>query len=206
VPQAIELERNGVDTAVLFATLDAVKHEPELGRFQFRVNNRWINGVHSQSTIKSFYGAGSEDTTRTQAFVLDTGEPQILHGDDEGPNPGEYLLHALASCLTNAIVNVAAARRVDLRRVESHVVGDLDARGALGISEEVRNGFERVRVSFIVEGDAPEEKLRQVVERGRQRSAVYDMVTNGVPVVIEVATPSAVAFEPEPDTRDRVAH
>ena len=53
----------------------------------------------------------------------------------------------------------------------------------------MRNGFSRIRVSFEVKGDAPEEKLREVVERARRRSAVYDMVTNGVPVELSVDLP-----------------
>ena len=183
----IESVRNGVDTATLFATLDAVKAQPELGTFQFRVSNEWIGGAHNRSTIKDFYAAGGEDTSRAEAFELDAGEPAILIGTDTGPNPAEYLLHALAACLTTTLVYVAAARGVHLTKVESTLEGDMDVRGALGISGDVRNGFEQIRVSFVVEGDAPPEKLRTLVERAKARSAVFDMVTNGVPVSMDVA-------------------
>jgi uncharacterized OsmC-like protein len=179
--------RNGVDTEKLYATLDLLKQQPELGRFQFRATNRWVDGPHNRSTIKGFYGAGAEDTTRGEAFAIDAGEPAVLLGTDTGANPGEALLHALAACLTTSIVYVAAARKVDLTSVESTLTGDMDVRGALGVSEDPRNGFERVTVSFRVTGNAPEAKLREVVERARQRSAVYDMVTNGVPVAVDVA-------------------
>ena len=111
--------RNGVATGTMFATLDLIKSQPELARFQFRVANRWIAGAHNRSTIKGFYAAGGEDTTRTGEFHLDAGEPAILLGTDTGPNPAEYLLHALAACLTTSIVYVAAARKVDLTSVES---------------------------------------------------------------------------------------
>ena len=180
--------RNGVDTATLFATLDLIKAQPELAQFQFRVTNRWIAGAHNRSTIQGFYAAGGEDTSRTGAFELDAGEPAILLGTDTGPNPAEYLLHALAACLTTSIVYVAAARKVELTSVESTLTGDMDVRGALGVDEEPRNGFERIGVTFRVTGNAPEEKLREVVDRARQRSAVYDMVTNGVAVDLTVAT------------------
>ena len=180
--------RNGVDTQKMFATLDLIKEQPELAKFEFRATNRWIDGAHNRSTIKSFYAAGGEDATRGQAFVLDAGEPAILLGTDTGPNPAEYLLHALAACLTTSLVYVAAARGVRLTEVESWLEGDMDVQGALGLSDEYRNGFERIRVSFRVRGDAPPEKLQEVVERARKRSAVYDMVTNGVPVAVEVAT------------------
>ncbi len=180
--------RNGVDTATMFATLDAIKAQPEIAKFRFRARNQWLGGAHNRSTIKGFYAAGGEDTTRSEAFELDAGEPAILLGADVAPNPAEYLLHALAGCLTTSIVYVAAARKVELTSVESTLTGDMDVRGALGVDPEPRNGFERIRVAFRVTGDAPAEKLHEIVERAKQRSAVYDMVTNGVPVAVDVAT------------------
>jgi uncharacterized OsmC-like protein len=180
--------RNGVDTERLFATLDLIKDQPELARFQFRVRNRWIGGAHNRSRIKDFYAAGAEDTTRSEEFQIDAGEPAILLGTDTGANPVECLLHALAACLTTSIVCVAAARKVELTSVESILTGDMDVRGALGVDDEPRNGFERISVSFRVTGNAPEEKLREVVEQAQKRSAVYDMVTNGVPVAVELTT------------------
>jgi uncharacterized OsmC-like protein len=182
-----ETIRNGVDTEQMFGTLDLIKAQPELARFQFRATNRWIDGAHNCSTIRGFYAAGAEDTSRAEAFEIDAGEPAILLGTDTGANPAEYLLHALAACLTTTIVYIASARKVKLTSVESTLTGDMDVRGALGVDDEPRNGFERIGVSFRVTGDAPAEKLREVVERAKARSAVYDMVTNGVPVAVDVA-------------------
>jgi uncharacterized OsmC-like protein len=179
--------RNGVDTEQMFGTLDLLKQQPELATFTFRARNRWLGGAHNRSTIQGFYAAGGEDTSRAEAFVLDAGEPAILLGRDTGPNPAESLLHALAACLTTSIVYVAAARKVALTRVESTLEGDMDVQGALGLDDTYRNGFTRIRVTFRVEGDAPAEKLREVVERGKARSAVFDMVSNGVPVDVELA-------------------
>ena len=184
--QVLDRIRNGVDSEQMYGTLDAIKANPELGVFQFRATNRWIDGAHNQSTIKAFYGAGQEDSTRTQAFTVDAGEPAILLGTDTGPNPAEALLHALAACLTTTLVYVATARKVRLTAVESTLEGDMDVRGCLGLSGEVRNGFNNIRVSFKVSGEAPAEKLREIVERAQARSAVFDMVTNGVPVEVGV--------------------
>ena len=182
----VDTIRNGVDTQQMYGTLDAIKAQPELGRFEFRASNHWIAGSHNRTTIQQFYGAGQEDTSRTQPFVVEAGEPAVLLGTDTGANPAEYLLHALAACLTTSLVYVAAARKVRLTEVESTLTGAMDVRGALGLSDEVRNGFEHIRVSFRVKGDASPEKLREVVERAQARSAVYDMVTNGVPVTLDV--------------------
>ena len=180
--------RNGVDTEKLFGTLDAVKADPSLAKFQFRARNRWIDGAHNRTTIRDFYAANQEDTSRAQEFIVDAGEPAILIGSDTGPNPAEYLLHALAACLTTSLVYVAAARGVHLTEVESTVEGDMDVQGALGLSDDYRNGFEQIRITFSIKGDAPDEKLQSLVARAQQRSAVFDMVTNGVPVTVEAAT------------------
>ena len=176
--------RNGVDTATLFATLDAVKGNNEIAKFQFRATNRWISGTHNQSTIHGFYGA-MQEMTHKQPHTYDADHPAVLVGQDNGPTPVEFILHALAACLTSGLANIAAARGVNLTEVESTVEGDIDLLGILGISSDVRNGYQGIKVSFKLRGDDPE-KLRKVVEQSRQRSAVYDVVTNGVPVVIEV--------------------
>jgi len=176
--------RNGVDTATLFATLDAVKGNPDIAKFQFRATNRWVSGTHNQSTIHGFHGA-LQEMTHQQPWTFDADHPAVLVGNDNGPTPVEYVLHALAACLTAGLANIAAARGITLTEVESTVEGDIDLMGILGLSDEVRNGYQQIAVRFKVRGDDPE-KLRQVVEQSRQRSAVFDIVTNGVPVSIEV--------------------
>jgi uncharacterized OsmC-like protein len=180
--------RNGVDVPTLFATLDAVKAQPAIADFQFRASNRWVSGTHSRSTIRGFYGAGQEDTSRTEDFVYDADHPAVLVGRNNGPTPIEFLLHALAACLTAGMVNVAAARGITLHEVTSTVEGDIDLRGILGISDEVRNGYSSLRVHFDVRGDADDAQLRGLVEQSRRRSAVYDVLTTGVPVHVDVTT------------------
>ena len=187
-PGKVRPPLNGVDTPTLFATLDAVKANPELAKFQFRATNRWLRGTHNRSTIRGFYGAGQEDSTRTEDFAYDADHPAVLVGTGHGPTPVEFLLHAIASCLTAGIANVAAARGVPLREVSSTVEGDIDLLGILGLSDQVRNGYQGIKVSFQISGDAPDEVLRGLVEQSRSRSAVYDVLTNGVPVSIDVAT------------------
>jgi uncharacterized OsmC-like protein len=177
--------RNGVDTTTLFATLDAVKGAPEAAKFQFRASNRWVSGTHSQSTIDGFFGVG-EERSHEQSHTFDVDHPKVLVGADNGPTPVEYLLHALAGCLTAGLANIAAARGVELHEVSSTVEGDIDLNGILGLDSEVRNGFSNIKVSFDVKGDASAEKLAALVEQSRKRSAVFDVITNGVPVAIEV--------------------
>lgn len=179
--------KNGVNLDQMFGTLDAIKANPPLATFQWRASNRWLGGSHNRSHIKVFYGAGGDDTTRDHGWDIDAGEPNILVGHDEGPNPAEYLLHALAACLTTSVVYVASARGVTLQSVESTIEGDMDVQGALGLNGDVRNGFQGIRVKFAIEADAPREKIEEVVARAWARSAVFDSITRGVPVQVSVA-------------------
>ena len=179
---------NGVDTATLFATLDAVKGQNEIAKFQFRASNEWLTGTHSRTTYSGFFGAMQEMEHKSVTKV-DADHPAVLVGQDEAPTPVEYLLHAIAACLTAGIANVAAARGVQLTRVTSTVEGDIDLLGILGLSGgAVRNGYEQLHVTFHIEGDADDETLRAIVEQSRRRSAVYDALTNPTPVTIDVVT------------------
>jgi uncharacterized OsmC-like protein len=182
-----ESMRNGVDTATLFATLNAVKTAPEAAKFQFRATNEWISGTHNRSSIHGFFGVG-EERTHERTFQFDADHPAVLVGRDNGPTPVEFVLHALAACLTAGLANIAAARGIRLTEVRSTVSGDIDLNGILGLDPHVRNGYQNIAVRFTVKGDAPAEKLREIVAQSRARSAVYDIITNQVPVTIEVTT------------------
>ncbi|HEV8163959.1 MAG TPA: OsmC family protein [Actinomycetota bacterium] len=177
--------RNGVDTATLFATLDAVKQAPAAARFQFRAHNQWQSGTHNRSTISDYFGVG-EERSHERTFIFDADHPAVLVGQDNGPTPVEFVLHALAACLTAGLANIAAARKVRLTEVRSTVSGDIDLNGILGLDPEVRNGYQQITVRFTIKGDAPAEKLRELLDQSRARSAVYDVITNGVPITIEV--------------------
>ena len=136
--------RHGVNTPALLATINVVKETPALAKFQFRATNRWISGTYSESRIESFSGAGGEHKHQND-FRYGADHPAVLVGEDRGPTPIEFLLHGLASCITAGVANVAAARGVTLTSVESRVEGDIDLQGILGLSDTVRNGYERIR-------------------------------------------------------------
>ena len=176
---------NGVDTPTLFATIDAVRDNRELAQFRFRAENDWVSWTHSRSSLTTYWGAGGEHE-HVREFVIDNDHPPVLVGGDQGAVPVEMLLAGLASCITAGIGNIAAARGVTLTKVSSVVEGEIDLQGLLGLSDEVRNGFQRIHADFRIEGDAPEEKLRQIVGQSKARSAVYDILTNGVPVELTV--------------------
>ena len=182
-PRPERAPRNGVETPTLFATLDLVKSQPQLAKFQFRARNRWQSGTLSETMIDTFSGAGGERAHQT-TFKLTADHPGVLVGQDRAPLPVEYLLHALATCITGGIANIAAARGVTLTEVESKIEGDIDLLGIFGMAKDVRNGYQGIRASFSIKGDAPPEKLQEIVEQSRARSAVFDVLTNGTAVVV----------------------
>ena len=151
LPQAVI--RNGVDVTALYATLDAVKHDPAIAEFRFRAENRWLGGDANRTTVSAFYGAKQEQS-HAQPFEMECGEPPVLLGRDRGANPVEFLLNALIGCLTTTMVYHAAARRLEIGAIDSELEGDLDLRGFLGISPEVRKGYREIRVKMRVQSKA----------------------------------------------------
>jgi len=175
---------NGVDVDRLFATIGAIQQTPSLANFKFRARNQWIGGGRNRSAVQGFYGAGQEDATRKGAFVMDNDEPDVLLGSDQAANPVENVLHSLAGCLTTSLIYHAAARGITIDAVESRLEGDLDLRGFLGLSGDVRNGYQGVRVTFRIESDASPEQLAELCQVAQDRSPVFDIVTNKVPVKV----------------------
>jgi uncharacterized OsmC-like protein len=176
---------NGVNVDEFFATIDAVKSDAEIAKFNFRASNKWVSGGHNRTTVKNFYGA-CQEVARDRSFVLEKDEPTILLGTDRGANPVEYALAALAGCLTTTLVFHAAARGIQIEAVESTIDGDTDLRGFLGLDERVRNGLDKIRVRLSVKSDAPPEKIRELVALAQNRSGVFDMLSNGVPIAVEL--------------------
>lgn len=176
---------NGVDVDQLFGNIDAIKDAPALGKFKFRANHKWIDGGHNRTTIKNFYGT-QQDHNHLTPFELDADEPPVLLGEDVAPNPVEYALTALASCVTSSIVYHAAARGIKLNAVEARLEGDIDLRGFLGLSEDVRRGYENIRIYYKIDADVPDEQLEKLLEMGTKYSPVFDTFTNPVTVTAQL--------------------
>jgi uncharacterized OsmC-like protein len=175
---------NGVDVDRLRETIDNIKNDPGLAKTRFRATNQWLNGGHCQINIHDFDGA-RQTIEHRQDFRLDADEPPLLLGEDRGANPVEYVLTALSACLTTSLVYHAAAQGIEIEEIESELEGDLDLRGFLGLSDQVRNGYENIRVKFRIRADAPQEKIDELVQLAQQRSPVFDIVTNPVPVQVK---------------------
>ncbi len=175
---------NGVNVDNLFTTIDAVKAAPTIAKFKFRIQNRWEDGGQNRSTVSGFYGTGQEHT-REKSFVLHSDEPLVLLGQDAAANPVEYLLHALAGCLTTSMVYHAAARGIQIEAVESTFEGDLDLHGFLALDPKIRKGYEAIRVNFKIKADAPDAQLEDIVRLGTGHSPVFDSLTKGVPISVK---------------------
>lgn len=178
---------NGLDIERMIATVDAIKSEPSLGRFEFRARNRWIDGGENRSTIRDFHGAGREDDSRTEAFEFTNGEPPVLLGDNEGANPVEFLLHALAGCVTTTTVLHAAARGIRIRSLSTELTGELDVRGLLALDPDVPPGYQGIRIRMRIDADCSDEELDDLLGFAREHSPVCNTICRPVPVTLERA-------------------
>lgn len=176
---------NGLDTRKMVETVDAVKANPTLARFEFRARNRWISGGENRSTIQDFFGAGAEDVSRRQAFEFTNGEPPVLLGGNEGANPVEFLLHALAGCVTTTTVLHASARGIEIESLSTRLVGDLDIQGLLGLGD-VPAGYRAIRIEMdITAKNASDEELDDLLRFAQAHSPVCNTVCRPVPVIVE---------------------
>jgi uncharacterized OsmC-like protein len=176
---------NGIAVDELFKTIDAVKASPVIATFKFRANNKWMDGGHNRTVINNFYGT-SQEHEHGEPFVLDADEPPLLLGRDLGPNPVEYVLTALAACVTTSIVYHAAAKGITIRAMESRLEGDIDLQGFLGLRDDVPRGYKEIRMYVNIDADVPPEKLAEVVKLGTAYSPVFDTITRAVPVKVQL--------------------
>ena len=166
-------------------TIAALKADSSLARFQFRARNTWINGGENRSTIRDFYGAGQEDTSRTQAFEFTNGEPPVLLGNNEGANPVEYLLHALAGCVTTTTVLHAAARGIRIKKLATELTGNMDLQGLLALDDSVPVGYQAIQIDMQIEADCSDEELDDLLAFARDHSPVCNTVCRPVPVTVQ---------------------
>ncbi|WP_347311664.1 OsmC family protein [Defluviimonas sp. SAOS-178_SWC] len=174
---------NGVDVPTFIATLGVVGQQPDIAKFTFRANGEWLSGTHSRTAFSGYFGAMAEQEHKAR-YTIDGDHPQVLCGTDNGVTPVEMLLAGLSACITAGIGNIASIRQVKLHSVETTVEGDINLNGILGLDKTVRNGFAGIRATFKIKGDAPDEVLEQIVQQSVARSAVFDVLTNGVPVTV----------------------
>jgi len=173
---------NGINLNVLNETVRAIQGDPELGKCHFRARNKWIDATHNCTTISGFYGA-KQEMTHKQDFELHADEPPILAGNDDGANPVEHLLSALASCVTTSMVAHAAVQGISIEELESELEGDIDLRGFLGLDPQVPKGYTNIRVMFKVKTDPDNvEKLKRLAAF----SPVYNTLIHGTQVDIQV--------------------
>ena len=185
VKQAPSDQLNGLDTQQLVRTVEAVKQDKTLAKFEFRARNQWIDGMVTRTSIQDFYGAGAEDTSRAKPFMFTSGEPPVLLGSNEGAGAGEVLLHALASCVASTAVMHAAARGIRIESIATELKGEVDLRGLLGLDSAVRPGYQKITVKMAIKADCSEARLDELLQVVRGHSPIYDTVSRPVPVVLE---------------------
>lgn len=177
---------NGVNVEQLMGTIDAIKGNGEIAKFKFKSLTKWIEGGHCQTEIKDFYGALQNDETRNKPFILEGDEPPVLLGDNKAPNAVEVVLHGLASCLSVGMVYNAAALGIEMKDLSFSLEGDIDLHGFLGLSEEVRPGFQNIQVKIQANTNVPQEKVAELLDYVKKTSPVLDIISNPVPVSISL--------------------
>lgn len=184
-PAAAAKMINGLDVEAAMQTIAAIQADKSLARFQFRAKNEWASGGENRSTIQGFYGAGQEDTSRSEPFAFTNGEPPVLLGNNEGANPVEFLLHALAGCVTTTLVLHAMARGITIKSLATELMGEIDLQGLLAMDDAVSPGYERITIRMAIEADCSDEELEDLMGFTERHSPVCNTVCRPVPVTIE---------------------
>lgn len=172
---------NGVDVDQLMEAVRNMRKDPQLGQFQFRARNKWQTATRNETEMRDYYGAG-EEHQHDHLMTFRHDEPKELVGTDNDPNPVEWVLHALAGCVTTTMACHAASRGIEIQSIESELEGDIDVRGFLGIAEDVPKGYQRVRVKMRVRSDATPEQLEELA----RMSPVYNTLSNPLDVQLTV--------------------
>lgn len=178
-----KMAQNGVNVEALLGARQALSQTPEAAQFTWRATSEWVRGTHSRSTIAGFYGLGGDQQHR-EAFTFDTDHPEVFASEDNGATPVEMILVGLAGCLGAGIASVAQNRNIQLRSVKATLEAGMDLQGILGIDDNVRNGFDGIKVHYEIDADATEEEIAALVAQSQKRSAVFDILTNPTDVMV----------------------
>jgi len=176
---------NGVNVQALLDAREALSAAPEAAKFTWRATCKWVNGTHSRSTIKGFFGLGEEQNHKTE-FTFEADHPEVFASEDYAATPVEMVLAGLASCLTAGVAAVAQMRDIQLNSVSATLEGGMDIQGILGMDSDVRNGFDGIKVHYTIDADASDDDIKALVAQSQKRSAVFDVITNPTNVTVEV--------------------
>ena len=176
---------NGVNVEALLGAREALTDAPEGAKFKWKATCNWVNGTHSRSKIREFFGLGDNQKHKTE-YSFEADHPEVFASEDNGVTPVEFVLVGLASCLTAGIAAVAQNRGIQLKSVTASLEGSMDIQGILGIDSDVRNGFDDIKVKYKIDADATPDQIRALVAQSQKRSAVFDVVTNPTSVEVSV--------------------
>jgi len=125
--------------------------------------------------------------------------PKALGGADAGPNPSMILRSAMSGCVAIGVKQFAARRDVPVDRIEVTVETDLDARGQLGVSEDITPGFGRTRLHIVVTSSSPAQVIQDIVEEAVKYSPLVDVFGRPQPLEhrISAIRPGAAAKSEE---------
>lgn len=174
---------NGVDRDALFATIDAVKKQPNLAQVSFNLDSEWLQGCHQRATTGEVVQNGSQMESRKTNYVFESDEPVDLLGTDKAASPAEFILHALAGCYAVTFASNAAAHEIELSSLRLEMSADIDLQGFLNVNDQVRPGLQQIRVQVhATSPNASRERLEELTRTVEKRSPIRDTLASPVAV------------------------
>src|ERR1700734_4402059 len=97
---------------------------------------------------------------------------------------GDMLLEALVACAGVTLKSVATAIEVPLKTGIVVAEGDLDFRATLGVDKEAPVAFAEIRLRFVGDILAPQDKLDLLLKLTERYCVVYQTIKNGPKVSV----------------------
>lgn len=198
---AAETRINGIDLRALKDVSQSEDARPGNGPHRFEAHSRWLDGMHTSTTVNGFSAPGGEQHVRMRPFVLESDLPPLFLGEDRGIDPLEFLLTAVGASLTTALVWQASILGIHLDAVDVHVEGDIDLAGSFGGGDRASTGFRRIRVTAIMEADVSHAVLEDLLKIATRHSPVINTVGQGVSIQIDTVAAAKPEWSTSHDER-----
>ncbi|MBD1876097.1 OsmC family protein [Nodosilinea sp. FACHB-131] len=171
---------NGFAPSGVTELVAAIQQDAAQAQMAFHATTAWVDGTRSLTRMTSFDWAGQP---YARNFSLTIDEPEELGGTNMGPNPQEVLLAGVNSCILTTFVEHCSLEGIRLEKVEIHSTGTLDVRGLLKLDESIQAGYQDMRWTLTVKGDATPEKFQQMYEATIASSPNFWNLANPVKIV-----------------------
>ena len=161
----------------------------ELRSIQRPLKDRYRSDPDAALLIHEAHGTLGKDITvnvSTRNGHVEAGLHPYTGGTGEQSCSADMLLEALVGCAGVTLGSVSTAMGIDIRHCAIHAEGELDYRGTMAVSKEVPVGFRSIRLIFIIDSDADDEKLQTLVNLTERYCVVYQTIVASTPVLASI--------------------